>query len=161
EKRSHRTPHPKLKNSERQFSSTLKTERLHPPAAVRLHHPLRRPSSSTPYNGNSAALVGNPEKSLPAAVRPRHPFLHHVANPQRCIPLLPSSSSSPPFVHINHADDLTECKIIMPVKKRTSSDTKKGKSAVSKASDGRLDESSVNNVKKKVGRPKKPEGPKK
>ncbi|XLR02140.1 hypothetical protein HN51_056972 [Arachis hypogaea] len=46
----------------------------------------------------------------------------------------------------------------MPVKKRTSSGTKKEKSAASKASDGRLDES---NVKNKVGRPKKPEGPKK
>ncbi|RYQ97899.1 hypothetical protein Ahy_B08g093975 [Arachis hypogaea] len=49
----------------------------------------------------------------------------------------------------------------MLVKKRTSSGTKKGKSAASKASDGRLDESNVNNVKNKVGRPKKPEGPKK
>ncbi|XLR24110.1 hypothetical protein S83_052010, partial [Arachis hypogaea] len=49
----------------------------------------------------------------------------------------------------------------MPVKKRTSSGTKKGKSAASKASDGRLDEYNVNNVKNKVGRPKKPKGPKK
>ncbi|QHO59691.1 uncharacterized protein DS421_3g101130 [Arachis hypogaea] len=49
----------------------------------------------------------------------------------------------------------------MPVKKRTSSGTKKEKSAASKASDGRLDESNVNNVKNKVRRPKKPEGPKK
>ncbi|QHO43420.1 uncharacterized protein DS421_5g162670 [Arachis hypogaea] len=49
----------------------------------------------------------------------------------------------------------------MPVKKCTSSGTKKGKSVDSRASDGRLDESDVNNVKKKVGRPKKPEGPKK
>ncbi|XLU26146.1 hypothetical protein S245_062212, partial [Arachis hypogaea] len=54
-----------------------------------------------------------------------------------------------------------KCRIIMLVKKRTSSGTKKGKSAASKASDGRLDESNVNNVKNKVGRPKKPEGPKK
>ncbi|QHO16238.1 uncharacterized protein DS421_10g301920 [Arachis hypogaea] len=39
--------------------------------------------------------------------------------------------------------------------------SKERKSIASKASDGRLDESDVNNVKKKVGRLKKPEDPKK
>ncbi|QHO12046.1 uncharacterized protein DS421_15g503470 [Arachis hypogaea] len=49
----------------------------------------------------------------------------------------------------------------MPIRKRTSAGSKKRKSAASKAFDGRLDESNDNNVKKKVGRPKKPESPKK